>query len=154
MSAASGTARWFNAVSVEARGTNLVELAVLPFVRRIDIGEILCLAGASPEPLPPPIPRISTQALHALDYGESLNQVELLNVPALHDMGYSGRGVLICMLDNGFNTLDHEALDHLDIVARWDFVNNDPVGGRGRPRWEATTGQPRSARSPTHTPES
>ena len=45
----------------------------------------------------------------------------------MHDLGYSGKDVLICMLDNGFNTLDHEALDHLDIVATWDFVNNDPV---------------------------
>ncbi len=119
--------RWFNAVSAEARGTNLVELAVLPFVRRVDVVRSSTWREPPPEPLPPSIPRISTQALHALDYGESLNQVELLNVPAMHDMGYSGQGVLICMLDNGFNTLDHEALDHLDIVARWDFVNNDPV---------------------------
>lgn len=29
------------------------------------------------------------------------------------------------MLDSGFNNLFHEALDHLDIVATWDFVNGD-----------------------------
>jgi subtilisin family serine protease len=30
------------------------------------------------------------------------------------------------MLDSGFNNLNHEALDHLDIVATWDFLNGDP----------------------------
>jgi hypothetical protein len=30
------------------------------------------------------------------------------------------------MLDSGFNNLSHEALDHLDIQATWDVVNNDP----------------------------
>jgi subtilisin family serine protease len=41
-------------------------------------------------------------------------------------MGYSAQGVLICMLDGGFNNLGHEALDHLDIQATWDFLNGDP----------------------------
>ncbi len=119
--------RWLNAVSVEARGTLLTDLSELTFVRRIDV------VGSSifREPAPVPIDRetlpLGTQAAHALDYGDSIWQVELINVPAMHDLGYSGQGVLICMLDNGFNTLDHEALDHLDIVATWDFVNNDPV---------------------------
>jgi hypothetical protein len=119
--------RWLNAVSVEARGTSLTELAELTFVRRIDV------VGSASFREPPPVsldretPPFGTQAAHALDYGDSILQVELINVPAMHDLGYSGRGVLICMLDNGFNSLDHEALDHLDIVATWDFVNNDPV---------------------------
>jgi subtilisin family serine protease len=31
------------------------------------------------------------------------------------------------MLDSGFNNLGHEALDHIDIVDTWDFVNGDPL---------------------------
>jgi len=120
--------RWLNAVSVEARGTSLAELAVLPFIRRIDVVRFSTWRESPPPgPLSPQGPRIGIQAVHALDYGGSLNQLELINVPAMHDMGYSGKDVLICILDNGFNTLDHEALDHLDILATWDFVNNDPV---------------------------
>lgn len=48
---------------------------------------------------------------YVFDYGPSFSQVNQLNVPVLHDIGYSGNGVLICMLDSGFNNLGHEALD-------------------------------------------
>jgi len=119
--------RWLNAISVEARGLALVELAELAFVRRIDVIGSSTFREPAPVPLTKEVPPITIQAAHALDYGDSIWQVELINVPAMHDLGYSGKDVLICMLDNGFNTLDHEALDHLDIVATWDFVNNDPV---------------------------
>ncbi|MFA9452728.1 MAG: S8 family serine peptidase [Candidatus Aminicenantaceae bacterium] len=119
--------RWLNAVSVEARGSALAELAEQAFVRRIDVVGFGTFREPTPVSLTKEAPPISTQAAHALDYGDSIWQVELSNIPAMHDLGYSGKDVLICMLDNGFNTLDHEALDHLDIVATWDFVNNDPV---------------------------
>ena len=119
--------RWLNAVSVEARGTSLTELAEMTFVRRIDVVGSAVFREPPPAPLERESLPLVTQAAHALDYGDSILQVEHINVPAMHDLGYSGLGVLICMLDNGFNTLDHEALDHLDIVATWDFVNNDPV---------------------------
>lgn len=122
--------RWLNAVSVQATGRSLRVLCDYDFVEKVDTVRSYLFR----EPETPQSP-ISTQFLrithiggeHVLDYGGSLGQVSQLNVPVLHDRGLDGSGVLICMLDGGFDNLDHQALDHLDIVDTWDFVNNDPI---------------------------
>lgn len=58
------------------------------------------------------------------DYGDAFGQVAMLGVPELHARGYSGEGVLIAILDAGFHK-DHFALEHLDIVAEYDFIDED-----------------------------
>ncbi len=119
--------RWLNAVSVEVDGTALNEISRLPFVRSLDL--VASRAWRDPKTeidVQSAFPFRAVGAL-ALDYGDSIFQLQLIKVPTLHELGYSGKGVLICMLDTGFNALNHEALDHLDIVDTWDFVNNDPI---------------------------
>lgn len=121
--------RWLNAVSVEATSQSLELITRFRFVRKVD--EVLVCTFRDPviepktEKGPGPIPATALAGPLAFDYGMSFSQINQLNVPALHNMGYSGQGVLICMLDDGFNNLGHEALDHLDILATWDFVNGD-----------------------------
>ncbi len=120
------TSRWLNAVSVEAKALELERIAKFHFVQKVD--KVLVYTYREPAPKfrvqPDEIP-LEAKA-HVLDYGPSFNQNAQLNVPLLHDLGYSGKGILICVLDSGFNNLTHRALDHLDIVATWDFVNGDP----------------------------
>lgn len=118
--------RWLNAVSAEVYGFALPRIAELQFVRKID--HVRSFRFREPvvsrtQSLEKPF---SITEAHVFDYGPSFNQVNQINVPALHDLGYSGRGVLICMLDSGFKNFTHQALDHLDIQATWDFVNGDP----------------------------
>jgi serine protease AprX len=119
------TSRWLNAVSVEANSQSLEMISKFHFVRKVD--EVLAYTFRDPviEQRAGPIPQTPLKETLVFDYGMSLSQVNQLNVPPLHNMGYAGRGVLICMLDSGFNNLNHEALDHLDIVSTWDFVNGD-----------------------------
>ena len=62
--------RWLNAVSVEARGLALVELAELAFVRRIDVIGSSTFREPAPVHLAKKAPPITTQAAHALDYGD------------------------------------------------------------------------------------
>jgi len=121
--------RWLNAVSAEAYGYALHRIAALDFVKKID--RIRSFHFREPDLTS----QIHTQSIkkpsqiaepHAFDYGPSFNQLNQINVPALHDLGYSGQGILICMLDTGFKNFTHQALDHLDIQDTWDFVNNDP----------------------------
>ncbi|MGB6340120.1 MAG: S8 family serine peptidase [Candidatus Aminicenantaceae bacterium] len=118
--------RWLNAVSAEAYGYALQRIADLDFVKKID--RVRFFHFREPD-------LTKTQSMekpslvkepHAFDYGPSFNQLNQINVPTLHDLGYSGEGVLICMLDTGFKNFTHQALDHLDIQATWDFVNDDP----------------------------
>jgi len=112
--------RWLNAVSVWADDAQAGELADLPFVR-----EVRPVARAT-RSLPTPggaEPR-GGGAGRSLDYGDSYGQLDQIGVTQLHDEGYDGTGVLICMLDTGFDT-DHQAYRHLDIVAERDFINDD-----------------------------
>ena len=57
-------------------------------------------------------------------YGHALGQNQMLNIPAIHDLGYTGSGVLVGVFDTGFLT-DHEAFDELDIQAQYDFIDHE-----------------------------
>jgi serine protease AprX len=120
--------RWLNAVSVDATPAQLERLTRAAFVRRLDIVH----ESRSPLPVPEPqqnripAPDEAPHNTFLLDYGSSLTQNSLINDMPLHDLGYSGAGVVICMLDTGFNHFAHEAFEILDIGGMWDFVNNDP----------------------------
>lgn len=77
-------------------------------------------------PNPQPLPHITTN----FDYGTSLDQLTQLNLPCLHQRGYTGRGVLVAQFDSGF--LDVDTIDAFDslwqqnrVVAYRDFVNQD-----------------------------
>lgn len=118
--------RWLNAVSVDATAPRIRDIAAWPEVSRVDIVR----ASRAPEPLPAtqPSDRDAMRAPSAklsYDYGNSLTQNTQINVPAMHDLGYHGEGVLIAVLDTGFNNLAHPALSGLDILATYDFVNLD-----------------------------
>ena len=123
------TSRWLNAVSIEATAEQIVRIEALPFVQHID------RVNSLREPLPVAphqLDRRETQSApqphtFSLDYGPSLAQNQQIGVPALHDLGLSGAGVLVAMLDTGFNNPLHEAIIDIDVLATWDFVNNDPA---------------------------
>ncbi len=135
-----GTSRWFNRVAVRATGEHLVALAGLPCVARLaPVERALPMrdepagsaAGAREAGL------ASVRATTTLDYGLTASQLTQIGVPALHDLGYTGVGVRICMLDDGFNYYaTHPALADADILATRDFVRgvedptdlNAPIG--------------------------
>ena len=72
------------------------------------------------------------EGTNSLNYGGSFTQLNQINVPAVHDSGYNGAGVTICVLDAGFDNLPHEAFSSMNIIAAYDFVNHDPnVGNEG-----------------------
>lgn len=116
------SSRWLNALSVEAALSEILRLSKLEFVRKIDL-------VASFRRNEPPLPSLSgldrkRQSNPNLDYGLSFSQLEQMNIPSLHQLGYSGRGVLVCMLDTGFRK-SHEIFQQARIVSEWDFVNGD-----------------------------
>ncbi len=114
--------RWLNAVSVYADGGQAEAIAALPFVRETRP------VGRGTKRLPEIVPadgqRSPRPEGRLPDYGESQGQLEQIQVDQLHDSGFDGTGVLIAMLDTGFDT-DHQVYRHLNIVAERDFINND-----------------------------
>lgn len=114
--------RWLNAVSVEATAATLDTLSSLPFVR--EIRPVATATRDIPEMQPTTPPDRVEQGSRDFDYGGSYCQLWQIQVTDLHANGFDGSGVLVAMLDTGFDT-DHEAYRHLDIVAERDFINND-----------------------------
>jgi subtilisin-like proprotein convertase family protein len=122
--------RWVNAVSVEATGAQIDAIVALPAVTKIqpvarsELPFFESRATESDEAREVPV-----TPLGALDYGRSTTQLSQIDLIALHEAGYTGAGVLIGVLDTGFNR-DHEAFNQpghvIDVVAEYDFVDDDP----------------------------
>ncbi|MCB9249080.1 MAG: hypothetical protein H6613_11345 [Ignavibacteriales bacterium] len=50
----------------------------------------------------------------------------MMKIADVHDQGYTGNGILICLMDSGFDKVStHEVFSTMNIVAAYDFVNND-----------------------------
>lgn len=113
--------KWLNGISVTVNLEQVQAIAQMPFVRQID--RVRHFSGS--DPLTPQAAPASTEDL---DYGNSLNQLEQNNVVEAHNLGYSGAGILITMLDTGYN-LQHESLADIlsdgRLVAQYDFINDD-----------------------------
>jgi len=120
--------RWLNAVSVDATRAQLTTLATSPGVARLELVHMTRVPDARPENATPlarqPAPASSAHRL-SYDYGSSWAQNVLIDVPAMHDLGYHGEGIRIALLDTGFNYLTHPAFAGLDVLITRDFVNGD-----------------------------
>jgi len=119
------TSRWLNAASFAATPDQVRRLAGLPSVARL--APVARFRREVPVPDPSYRPHVAEKAAAwTLDYGGNLGAMEQANVPPVHELGLSGRDVLVGVLDTGFRTV-HEALRPVDVVAVWDFVNDDGV---------------------------
>ena len=131
--------RWLNAISLEATPAEIEKIARLPFVRAIDPIEVYrstvqrsdSSRRFSPRRFSPrrdaeiaPTVQEAPPGLAPLDYGNSRTQIEQIQADFLHESGFRGEGAVIGLLDTGFN-LDHIALQGVDVLARYDFVNDD-----------------------------
>jgi subtilisin family serine protease/subtilisin-like proprotein convertase family protein len=129
--------RWLNALSVAATRAQLANIAALPFVDRLELVATFrrIEPGVSPEEEAAAARAMATardraakraEERQTVDYGPSLATLEQINVPPVHDLGITGEGVVIGVLDTGFKTT-HEALVGVEVLARYDFINDDDV---------------------------
>ncbi len=118
--------RWLNAASFGIPVGRLQEISELDFVRAIKP-----VLGGKRKPIeaaPPPHEPLQEKALFDLNYGASYSQLQQINIPAVHNLGYYGQGVLVCMLDTGYrkNHLAFQAaFAQGRVLAEWDFINSD-----------------------------
>ncbi len=121
--------KWLNAVSGFANQLTINQIANKSFVRSIDVVGTFSKNDDDIEFKKSEYIESGTlqpAGVNSLNYGNSYTQLNLINVPAVHDSGYNGTGVTICVLDAGFDNLPHEAFSSMNIIAAYDFVNNDP----------------------------
>jgi hypothetical protein len=74
--------------------------------------------------LQPPLKREVDTSTAGFDYGDSFDQLQRISIPELHRRGLNGSGVIISVLDTGFN-YNHESLRNLTVIGKYDFVYND-----------------------------
>lgn len=114
--------RWLNAVSARLSPEQLAVVSNLGFVVRVQpVGKRD--RSRDPEIRQEDAPGARKSA-SSMDYGLSFDQNALIQVPSVHERGNNGDGVLIAVFDTGFR-LNHECLDHLNVVAAYDFINRD-----------------------------
>ncbi len=115
------SSRWLNAVSVDADSILIRNLLSLDCVSNIQqVGSIrrdnICLEDTLID--------ADNSFIPLGAYGESWRQAEQIGVIDAHRRGLTGSGVLIGILDTGFQ-LDHRAFAGLDVLAQYDFIFND-----------------------------
>ena len=120
--------KWFNAVSALLNEEQLKKIRKLSFVK--DVTKVPSIyfnkrKGLNKIENPKRIQLKKTK--YSFNYGPSLAQYEISDVPTVHDLGFSGQGVIIGMLDNGFRWKTHPALQNADVIAEYDFVFHDSV---------------------------
>jgi len=121
--------KWFNGVSGYTTKLEIGLISQYPFVKKLDVVRKFKKDYSVEEENSDHFSKKSIYkqyGVNSLDYGQSFTQVNQINVPAVHDIGYTGQGVLICSMDAGFDNLVHEVFSSMNIIAMWDFVDNDP----------------------------
>jgi len=109
--------RWLNAVSVMCKISDIEKIAKLKSVKKIE--PVIGYKKSKIEYTEDPISNSRD-----FDYGNALAQIEQINVHELHNAGYTGEGVIILVMDTGFD-LTHNAMANINVIAQWDVINND-----------------------------
>lgn len=114
---------WFNAVTAFLTEEEKNKIIVFPFVEKIE--PVKKFIFKSPEIFESNSFLKQKDDLFILDYGPSFGQLQLSDVPAVHSKGITGEGVLLGLLDTGFNWKNHESLKDATVVAEYDFIFKD-----------------------------
>lgn len=139
--------KWLNQVLIRTTDANAItKINSFPFVKKTDG----IAAQANPlidvpiqnkfketvQPIPPAelingaFGTKGTSGIQTLNYGSSLNQIRLHEGEYLHDLGFTGEGITIAVLDAGFfGYKTNAALDSSrmkgNILGEWDYVLNE-----------------------------
>jgi serine protease AprX len=145
--------KWFNAITISTTDTNALNtIKAFPFVNKTEpvkrltrttpIEEMVLRneSAISKFPFISPVamekkgPAVPTP--YAYTYGNSIEQVDMLGGVCMHNQGYDGKGMVIAILDVGFDNVDSAAaFDSLiannQILGRRDFVDQDTIVSNG-----------------------
>jgi len=123
---------WFNAVSAYMNDEQLINVKNLHFVKKVEaVKKFKYKREESPENnLRKEIPKNNLKkgsSNSGFDYGDSFGQLELCDIPIVHSKGITGEGVILGLLDTGFDWNDHEALINVNVIDEYDFVFEDTI---------------------------
>jgi serine protease AprX len=134
--------KWLNQVLVQVTDVNaLTKINAYPFVKKSAAIAPRLFPGNNPGEekfkeenrlsAPTQSNRITqVNGTDALNYGNTYNQVHIHEGEYLHDRGFTGKNMIIAILDAGFNSYKtNPAFDSVRlqnrILGTWDYVNNE-----------------------------
>jgi len=115
---------WFNSVSAYLSSEQLTKVKSLPFVKSVE--PVKKLYFEKPDLTNTELLKINYSD-SVINYGNSFNQLNLSDVPVVQAKGINGKGVIVGILDTGFDWKLHESLKDRTVLAEYDFVSNDSI---------------------------
>jgi serine protease AprX len=124
--------KWFNCVHVWGSQANINSLKTLSFVQSIDFADNLIIDNqkvAPKETNPQPVNKVAKTST-VFNYGNSANQIQMLNGHLLHQSNYTGAGKIIAVMDGGFPGVNTAApfarlRANNQILGGYDYVNRN-----------------------------
>lgn len=104
--------KWMNGITVLVNDSSIMsQVRTLSFVKKVQYTGRLSVASA--------VRQKSKFESEAIDYGTALTQVNQINGSYLHNMGYTGKGIYVGVLDGGFNSVNtNPGFDSLRLSGR------------------------------------
>ena len=118
--------RWLNGVSAYLTKSQLEKVKTLDFVSQIKaVNKLYKQEIKIPYNNYFEINASGSDSENVYNYGKSFKQMEMVNVPKVHNLNITGKGVMIACFDDGFDWKHHEALQNLKVIGEYDFINED-----------------------------
>ncbi|WP_439150918.1 S8 family serine peptidase [Winogradskyella sp.] len=119
--------KWFNAAHVRGSEADINALSTLAYVDSIDFANNTLDSRATFTEIPNKF-NIESQQRAVFNYGDTQNQVEMINADNLHVDDFTGEGITIAVMDSGFPNVDtmgafQRLRDNGDLLNGYDFVN-------------------------------
>jgi len=121
--------KWLNCVHVRGELTNIQSLTNFSFVNHIRFADnSLNNRFSNPNPIQVINKQLDVQS--NFNYGNSTNQIQMLNAQILHQQDYTGQGKIIAVLDSGFINVNSTApfqrlFDNNLILGGYNFVSHN-----------------------------
>lgn len=122
------SSKWLNAVTAYLDDAAIQKLKLMEFIKELKPVAVYKNKGEKPGSNDPIINNmILNKTTSKYNYGLSLSQNQMINIPKVHDLGIDGTGVVVGMLDTGFDWRRHSSLNKLKVLSEYDFVFKDSV---------------------------
>ena len=97
--------KWLNCLHIRGSVTDIQALAALPFVNNVRFADNSLNNKMATSATISPVNK-SLEVQQSFNYGNSANQIQMLNGHLLHQTNYTGSGKIIAVLDSGFLGVD------------------------------------------------
>ncbi len=121
--------KWLNCLHIQGSVDDIIALTLLPYVDHVQfVDASLNSKRPTPRTISPVNKQMDVQT--SFNYGNSNNQIQMLNGQLLHEANYTGTGKIIAVLDSGFINVNsttpfQRLFDNNLILGGYNFVSRD-----------------------------